>query len=96
MQHMGISARIRRKKVNRKSVTPNQIGNNILQPDFNAQKPNKKWLTDVTEFSISSDSKKIRMLSSDGVSKFSILKWRFLIKLPVYLTRVNSKDRPFV
>jgi len=59
MQHMRISARIRRKKVNRKFVTPNQIADNILQRDFNAQKPNEKWLTDVTEFSISSDSKKL-------------------------------------
>lgn len=59
MQYLGISARIRRKKVNRKATRPDYVAENILARDFNAQKPNEKWLTDVTEFSISGDSRKL-------------------------------------
>lgn len=59
MQHLGISARIRRRKVNRKTVKPDYISENILSRNFKAQNPNEKWLTDVTEFSISGDSRKL-------------------------------------
>lgn len=59
MQYLKISARIRRKKVNRKAVKPDYVAENVLSRDFNAQKPNEKWLTDVTEFSIPGDSRKL-------------------------------------
>ncbi|HZK44599.1 MAG TPA: IS3 family transposase, partial [Syntrophomonadaceae bacterium] len=59
MRYLGISARIRRKKVNRKPVKPDYVAENILNRDFSAQKPNEKWLTDVTEFSIIKDSRKL-------------------------------------
>jgi putative transposase len=59
MQHLGISARIRRKKVNRKTVKPDYVAENILNRDFSAKTLNEKWLTDVTEFSIPGDSRKL-------------------------------------
>jgi transposase InsO family protein len=59
MMHLGISARIRRKKVNRKRSKPDYVKENILARDFHAGKPNEKWLTDVTEFSIPNDSRKL-------------------------------------
>jgi len=59
MAFQSISARIRRKKVNRKKVKPDYIKENILARDFKAEKPNEKWLTDVTEFSIQGDSRKL-------------------------------------
>ena len=59
MMHLGISARIRRKKVSRKFVKPNYIRDNILARDFTAQTPNEKWLTDVTEFSVPGESRKL-------------------------------------
>ena len=59
MMHLGISARIRRKKVNRKRSKPDYVKENVLARDFYTEKPNEKWLTDVTEFSILSDSRKL-------------------------------------
>lgn len=52
-------ARIRRKKVNRKRTKPDYIQENILARDFKSTKPNQKWLTDVTEFSIPEDKRKL-------------------------------------
>jgi len=59
MTFLGITARIRKKKVNRKIVKPDYVKENILARDFTAEKPNAKWLTDVTEFSIPGDKRKL-------------------------------------
>lgn len=59
MKCEGIKARIRRKKVNRKKVKPEYVKENILSRDFTAKYPNEKWLTDVTEFSIPEDNRKL-------------------------------------
>ena len=59
MNISGITARIRRKKVNRRRVKPEYTKENILSRDFTAKAPNEKWLTDVTEFSIPGDDKKL-------------------------------------
>lgn len=59
MRFLKIKARIRRKKVNRKKVKPDYVKENILSRDFTANSPNEKWLTDVTEFSISVDNRKL-------------------------------------
>ena len=59
MSFMGISARIRRKKVNRKKIKPDYIKENVLSRNFEAEKPNEKWLTDVTEFSIPEEGRKL-------------------------------------
>ena len=59
MKYLGISARIRRKKVNRKKQHPDYVRDNVLNRNFETQAPNTKWLTDVTEFSITGSSKKL-------------------------------------
>jgi len=59
MKHLGITARIRRKKVNRKKSKPDYVKENILARDFTTSNPNEKWLTDVTEFKIPNESKKL-------------------------------------
>ena len=59
MKYLGVSARIRRKKVNRKIRKPEYVKENILGRDFTAKTPNEKWLTDVTEFSIPGDNRKL-------------------------------------
>lgn len=59
MKHLGITARIRRKKVNRKRVKPDYIKENVLSRDFSSTQPNEKWLTDVTEFKIPNDTRKL-------------------------------------
>lgn len=59
MKYLGITARIRRRKVNRKRVKPDYVKENILARDFTAEMPNEKWLTDITEFSIPGENRKL-------------------------------------
>lgn len=59
MKLLGIKARIRRKKVNRKRLEPFYTRENILKREFKAEKPNEKWLTDITEFKIPGENKKL-------------------------------------
>ena len=59
MKYLGVTARIRRKKVNRKKTKPDYVKENILARDFKANRPNEKWLTDVTEFKIPNDTRKL-------------------------------------
>lgn len=50
MKLAGIKSVIRRKKKNYVRSTPQQVAENLLNREFNAEKSNQKWLTDVTEF----------------------------------------------
>ncbi len=59
MTFLGITARIRKKKVKRKKIKPDYVKENIIARNFSATSPNEKWLTDVTEFSIKDDSRKL-------------------------------------
>lgn len=59
MTFTGIQSRIRKKKVNRKRSKPSYTKENILSRNFSSVKPNEKWLTDVTEFAIPGESKKL-------------------------------------
>lgn len=77
MKLQGISARIRRKKVNRKKMRPDYVKENILNRDFKAQKPNEKWLTDVSEFSIPGDSKKLYLSPIMDLYDNSIIEYAF-------------------
>lgn len=80
MRYLGITARIRRKKVNRKKVKPDYIAENILSRDFNAEKPNEKWLTDVTEFSIKGDSRKLYLSPIMDLYDNSIIEYELSFK----------------
>lgn len=48
---------IRRKKTAYKRSTPQQVVENVLNREFRAEKPNEKWVTDVTEFKYGSSKK---------------------------------------
>lgn len=54
MQKLGLQARIRRKR--RRNGTKQQAGErvaeNLLKRDFTADKPNQKWVTDVTQYRV--------------------------------------------
>lgn len=50
MKIKGIQSVIRRKKKRYERSTPQQVAENVLNRKFQAEKPNEKWLTDVTEF----------------------------------------------
>jgi putative transposase len=50
MKTLNIHSVIRRKQRKYSYASPETIAENILKRDFNATKPNEKWVTDVTEF----------------------------------------------
>ncbi|MEI3607800.1 IS3 family transposase [Pseudogracilibacillus sp. SE30717A] len=50
MKIAGIESVIRRKKNRYVKSTPQHVAENTLNRDFTAEKPNQKWVTDVTEF----------------------------------------------
>jgi len=50
MELKGIQSVIRRKKKRYERSTPQQVAENVLNRKFQAEAPNEKWLTDVTEF----------------------------------------------
>lgn len=57
MRLIGMQSVIRRKKKRYIKSNPQHIAENILNRDFTAQKPNEKWLTDVTEFKYGNNQK---------------------------------------
>ena len=52
MREMGLFCRVRMKKYNSYKGEVGKIAPDLLQRDFKATKPNEKWVTDVTEFSL--------------------------------------------
>ena len=50
MQILHLKSVCRKKRYNHIKSTPEITAENILNRDFHADKPNEKWLTDVTEF----------------------------------------------
>jgi len=57
MKVAGIQSVIRRKKTPYKRSTPQHVAENVLNRKFTAEKPNQKWVTDVTEFKYGSSQK---------------------------------------
>lgn len=57
MKIAGIQSVIRRKKKAYKRSTPQHIAENVLNREFTAEKPNEKWVTDVTELKYGSTKK---------------------------------------
>ncbi|MDR7871709.1 MAG: IS3 family transposase [Tissierellaceae bacterium] len=85
MKHLGITARIRRKKVNRKRIKPEYIKENVLARDFTAKAPNEKWLTDVTEFSIPGDNRKLYLSPIMDLYDNSIIEYELSYRNNNYL-----------
>lgn len=59
MKVINVHARIRRKRYNYIKTKPEQVGENILNREFDALYPNEKWCTDVTEFKIPGQKQKL-------------------------------------
>lgn len=59
MKKLGIHAIIRKKKKKYPSSRPKTVAENKLNRDFNATAPNEKWVTDVTEFKVPGEKKKL-------------------------------------
>ena len=52
MKELGLVCRVRMKKYRSYKGETGKIAQNLLNRDFHADKPNQKWVTDVTEFSL--------------------------------------------
>lgn len=52
MKALGLTCMVRIKKYRSYKGTVGAIAPNLIQRDFNAEKPNQKWTTDITEFSL--------------------------------------------
>lgn len=52
MKELGLICRVRMKKYRSYKGEVGKIAPNLLNRDFHADKPNQKWVTDVTEFSL--------------------------------------------
>ena len=52
MKQMGVSSKVRMKKYRSYKGELGKIAPNLPERDFHAEKPNQKWVTDVTEFSL--------------------------------------------
>ena len=50
MRNLGLKSMVRRKKYKSYKGEHGRITPNVIARDFNAAKPNEKWVTDVTEF----------------------------------------------
>ena len=59
MKKLNIHSVIRKKKKKYLSSAPQAVSENILQRDFYATAPNQKWATDVTEFRVPGEKKKL-------------------------------------
>ncbi|WP_245976861.1 IS3 family transposase [Oceanobacillus arenosus] len=57
MNVAGIQSVIRRKKKRYKRTNPQHVADNILNREFKAEKPNEKWVTDVSEFKYGTSKK---------------------------------------
>ena len=72
MKELGLVCRVRMKKYRSYKGEVGKIAPNLLKRDFHAEKPNQKWVTDVTEFSLFGEklylSPILDLYSSDLVS----------------------------
>ncbi len=59
MKKLDIHAVIRKKKKKYKTAKPEETAENKLARNFYTTAPNKKWVTDVTEFKIPNSHKKL-------------------------------------
>jgi transposase InsO family protein len=59
MKKLGIHSMIRRKKKKYTSATSEAVAENKLGRNFYATAPNEKWVTDVTEFKVPGEKKKL-------------------------------------
>ena len=76
MKIAGLQSVIRKKKKRYKRSVPQHVAENILNRNFKAEKPNEKWVTDVTEFKYGA-SKKAYLSANRDLYDGSIVSYVF-------------------
>ena len=94
MKELGLVCRVRMKKYHSYKGEVGKIAPNLLNRDFHADKPNQKWVTDVTEFSLFGEklylSPILDLYSSDLVS-YTILDRPVLSMVTMMLDKAFAK-----
>ncbi len=76
MKLMGLSSVIRRKRKGYVKVRPEITAENVLNREFKAERPNEKWLTDVTEFRIPQTHAKLFLSAIIDLFDKSVISYR--------------------
>lgn len=76
MKMMGISSVIRRKRKGYIKVRPEVTAENVLNRKFEADNPNDKWLTDVTEFKVIGSNVKLYLSAIIDLYDTSVISHR--------------------
>lgn len=98
MKKLGIHSVIRKKKKKYTYTKPDETAENIIQRDFYASAPNQKWATDVTEFKVPGEKKKLYLKRLTGRLQIFLMPGRFFIQtgdssIPAGCFRRNLKSR---
>ncbi len=90
MKELGLVCRVRMKKYQSFKGEVGKIAPNLLEQDFTTEKPNEKWVTDVTEFSLFGQKlylSPILDLHSGDIVSYTIYERPFLRRIPAKRSR---------
>ncbi|MEY4475635.1 MAG: hypothetical protein RL248_1402 [Pseudomonadota bacterium] len=73
MRQMGLASCLRSKKYQSYKGTYRKVSPNVLKRNFKANRPNEKWVTDVTEFNVK--GKKLYMSPVLDLYNSEIIAW---------------------
>ena len=73
MKELGLVCRVRMKKYRSYKGEVGKIAPNLLNRDFHAEKPNQKWVTDVTEFSLFGEKLYLSPITEDVAQMFQAI-----------------------
>lgn len=76
MSKIGVSSVIRRKRKGYIQVRPEITAENVLNRQFEANNPNEKWLTDVTEFKVIGTTTKLYLSAIIDLCDTSIISYK--------------------
>lgn len=94
MKQLGLVCRVRMKKYRSYKGEVGRVAPNLLERNFEAEKPNQKWVTDVTEFSLFGQKlylSPILDLCSRDIVSYSISKKPILSMVTEMLDKAFSK-----
>ena len=91
MQELGLTSLVRIKRYQSYKGTTGEMAPNVLQRQFDADKPNQKWVTDVTEFKIK-NSQKLYLSTIMDLSNREIVAWQ-MTQRPVLLLVTDMLEK---
>lgn len=93
MKQRGLKCEIRKKKYRSYKGNVGKIASNELRRNFNCDKPNQKWVTDVTEFSIK--DKKVYLSPILDLYNGEIVSYNISLR-PTFHQIIDMLDKAFI